>query len=360
MNKSYWVFVMFTLVVAVSCKHHDEGEKENMVFTVTTPLQKDTTIYKEYVAQIHAIQHIDVMALEKGYIQKIFIDEGEHVKKGQIMFQILPIVYQAELKKAEAELEFAEIEYNNTKKLSDNQVVSTNELALAKAKYEKAKAEKALAESHFNFTTIQAPFDGIVGVFHVRMGSLVDEGDLLTTLSDNSKLWVYFNVPEAEYLNYEEEKRQGNDLAVKLEMANKEVFGNVGIIETIEADFNNETGNIAFRATFNNIDNLLRHGETGNILMPVILKNTLLIPQKATYEILEKKYVFVMDKDHVLHQREIKVAAEMSDLYVVSHGLSKTDHILFEGLRKVKDGDKIESKFVEPNSLISNLEVHAE
>ena len=131
-------------------------------------------------------------------------------------------------------------------------------------------------------------------------------------------------------------------MQVQLLMANDEVFDQPGKVETIEADFNNETGNIAFRATFPNPEGLLRHGETGKILMTVPLKNALLIPQKATFEVLDKKYVFVVDKNNVVHQREITIGAEMPDLYVVSKRPRRADDkILLEGLRKVKDGDKI-------------------
>ena len=120
----------------------------------------------------------------------------------------MPLIYKAEMQKAKAEVDFAEIEYKNTKSLADNNIVSANELAMVKAKLDKANAELALAKVHFDFTEIRAPFDGIIGRFNdVRLGSLVEEGDLLTTLSDNSKMWVYFNVPEAEYLGYAKSKK---------------------------------------------------------------------------------------------------------------------------------------------------------
>src|SRR6185295_13704838 len=221
-------------------------------YSATSPLKKDTLITREYVCQIRSILHIELRALERGYLQEIFVDEGQFVKKGQLMFKIMPILYQAELQKAQAEANFAEIEYQNTKSLADGNVVSANELALAKAKFDKAKAELSLARVHLGFTQIKAPFDGIMDHFHVRLGSLVDEGDLLTTLSDNSQMWVYFNVPEAEYLNYKANQKSDSVMRVKLQMANHEIFDYSGVVKTIEADFNNETGNIAFRATFPN------------------------------------------------------------------------------------------------------------
>lgn len=337
------IFGCIALISVSACSHHQESKHEESKYIVTTPVVADTTIYHEYVCQIRSIQHIELRALEKGYLQHIYVDEGKAVKKGQLLFQILPIVYQAETQKAQAELTFAEIEYQNTKALADSNIVSKNELALAKAKLQKAKSDFELAKAHLSFTEIRAPFDGIIGRFNdVRMGSLLDEGELLTTLSDNSKIWVYFNVPESEYITYATQVHSDKPVKVKLQMANNQLFHEEGTIETIEADFNNETGNIAFRATFNNSSRVLRHGETGNILMPVVVNNALLIPQKATYEILDKKFVYVVDEANKVEAREIAIAHEMPHVYDVSKGLKPNEKILVEGIRKVKNGDEIQ------------------
>lgn len=359
--KFTWIIAGFVaLLLQTSCSTKQTEEKENITFLVTNPLLKDTTVVKEYVSQIHSYQHIELRALEKGYLQDIYVDEGQLVKKGQLMFRIMPLIYEAEAQKAKAEAEYAEIEYRNTKALADKNIVSKNELAMAKANLDKAKAELQLAKVHLGFTEIRAPFDGIMDRFQVRKGSLVDEGDLLTHLSDNSKMWVYFNVPETEYLEYMRQKQMGKQSNVKLKMANNEHFDQEGIIETIEADFNNETGNIAFRATFQNPKKLLRHGETGNIEMYVPFRNALIIPQKATFEILEKKYVFVVDQNNKVHQREVKILSEMPELFVVGSGIKPNEKLLIEGIRKVKDGDKITFKFLEPNKVISNLKIYVE
>ncbi len=298
--------------------------------------------------------------MERGYLQEIFVDEGQLVKKGELMFKIMPLVYQAEQQKAQAEARLAEIEYLNTKKLSDSEVVSKNELAMAKARYDKAVAQLSLAQVHLQFTDIRAPFTGIMDHFQVRLGSLVDEGDLLTTLSDNSEMWVYFNVPEAEYLDFKMHAENKNMEEVRLMMANNELFPYSGIVKTIEADFNNETGNIAFRATFPNPERLLRHGETGNVQMRVPLRHALIIPQKATFEVLEKLYVFVVDKDSLVHQREITVASEFPDLYVVKNGLKENERIILEGIRKVKNGDKITYTYERPETVLPKLKIYVE
>lgn len=355
------VIYLAIVLFSTSCHHEsEETEEQETTFIVTSPLKKDTLITKEYVCQIRSIQHIELRALERGYLQKVFVDEGQFVKEGQLLFQITPLIYQAEKQKSQAEVNFVEIEYLNTKALADSNIVSKNELALAKAKLDKAKAELALAQVHLGFTEIRAPFDGIIDRFQARLGSLLEEGELLTTLSDNRKMWVYFNVPESEYLDYSAKVKSDSLLKVKLQMANNQPFEYPGIVETIEADFNNETGNIAFRATFPNPKRLLRHGETGNIEMNVPLKSAIIIPQKATYEILEKRYVFVVDKDNVVHSREITIASELPDLYVIKEGLSETDKILLEGIRKVKDNDKITFTYEAPETVLPKLKVYVE
>lgn len=348
------------LLLHTACQSEKKHEEEKTEFLVTNPVVMDTTITKDYVSQIRSIQHIELRAQERGYLEKIFVDEGQAVKKGQLLFQIMPKLYEAENARAKAEANFADIEYKNTKRLAESNVVAPNELAMAKAKLDKAKAELALTSTHLQFTQIRAPFDGIIDRFHVRLGSLVDEGDLLTELSDNSKMWVYYNVPEAEYLDIQSKLNTGKKVNVNLMMANNKQFGYPGVVETIEADFNSETGNIAFRATFPNPKSLLRHGETGNIIMTQPYKNAMLIPQKATFEVLEKKYVYVIDKNNEVKSREIEIAAELPHLFIIKSGLSTTDKILLEGLRLVQENQKIDYKLENGRKVISNLELYAE
>lgn len=354
------LLVLLAALSTMGCHREHHEKQEDGRFLVTRPLRKDTELTKEYVAQIRAIQHIELRALEKGYLQGVFVDEGQQVPKGRRLFQIMPLIYQAEVQKAQAEADMSEIELNNTKILADKNVVSSNELSLVNAKFKKAKAEVALATTHKSLTEMRAPFDGIVGRFQVRLGSLVAEGDLLTTLSDNSTVWVYFNVSETEYLAYKSRVQDSNPAPTKLVMANGEVFEQTGKVETIEADFNNDTGNIAFRAAFPNPKGLLRHGGTGKISMTVPFKNALLIPQKATFDILDKKFVFVVDENNVVRSRPISVAAELPHVYVVESGLDERDKILVEGLRKVRDGAAIAVDFKEPSDVLAHLEVPAE
>jgi RND family efflux transporter MFP subunit len=354
MTRTFMILGLCASLLHASCKSPKEEKEEESKLLVTSPLQMDTTITSEYVCQIKSIRNIELRAQEKGYLQNIYVDEGQFVKKGQLLFKIMPTLYEAELEKAEAEVNVAEIEVQNTQPLADKNVVSKNELAMAQAKLKKAKAEVTLAKAHLAFTEIRAPFDGLIDQLRLKLGSLVDEGELLTTLSDNSEMWVYFNVSEPEYLSYKRASAQGK-LNVNLLTADKEMFKHSGVVETIESEFNNETGNIAFRATFPNHEGLLRHGETGTILIRKPLKEAIIIPQKATLEIMDKRYVYVVDKNNVVTLRPITIGAEMPDLYVIKEGLAANERILLEGIRKVKNNDKIKYDYEEPKAVMAHL-----
>jgi membrane fusion protein (multidrug efflux system) len=361
MNTRQTLLMLSIAVLFTACQKHEQvNEEAPAKLEVSSPLQKDTSIAKEYVCQIHAYRHIELRALERGYIQGIFVDEGQTLKQGQPMFKIMPTVYQADLQKAKAEANMVEIEYQNTKALAEKNIVSPNELALAKAKLEKAKAEVSIAQTHLGFTDINAPFSGIMDHLEVRNGSLVAEGDLLTTLSDISKMWVYFNVPEAEYLNFKTHQEEKSPTKVKLKLANGEIFNQDGVVETVEADFDNKTGNIEFRAAFPNPAAILRHGQTGNIVMQQGFPNALIIPQKATFEILDKRYVYVLKADNSLEQRLIEIAGEQPYVYLVKSGLKPNDRILLEGLRKVHPGQKVTPNFIPPEKELSQLGLQAE
>lgn len=341
--------------------HAKEEEKpEPETFTVTTPLQIDTIVTKDYVAQIRSVRNIEVRTQEKGYLQNIYVDEGQYVHAGQILFRIMPRLYQAEYQKASAETKAAEIEYQNTKILADKNIVSKNELALSRAKLEGARAETQLAKTHLSFTEIRAPFSGTIDRIPKKLGSLLDEGELLTSLSDNAQMFAYFNVSEPEYLDYQMHSDKRGSRNVQLLLANGQPLPVSGVVETIESEFDHETGNIAFRARFSNPNKLLRNGETGKVLMTVPLPAALVIPQKCTYEIQDKKYVFVVDNRGIVSSKNITVAASLPDLYVVNGGLSPTEKVLVEGVQKVKDDVQIKPKYVAPRQVIEKLKLHTE
>lgn len=352
--------VLSAVLLLFSCNEKKEEKQEDSVYPVTSPVKMDTIINKDFVAQVQSVKNIEVRAQEKGFLEKIYVDEGQYVKAGQTLFRIMPQVYQAELLKAKAEVEQASIELRNASTLANNDIVSKNERLMAKAKLDAANAEMRLAQIHLSFTDIKAPFSGVIDRIPLKLGSLVDEGDLLTTLSDNTNIYTYFNVSEPEYLNYQTNVAGRGNQNVSLVMANGDLFNQTGQIQTIEGQFDNETGNIAFRAKFPNPEKLLRNGETGKIRMTLPLKNALIIPQKATYEIQDQKYVFVIDKKGVAKSKNIKVSYELPDIYVVSSGISPDEKILLEGVQKVKDDQKVKVKFQDPKKVLQSLKLKAE
>ena len=360
MNKFLILTSLLAVLCQTSCKQKEETKEEAGKYAVTSPLKIDTSFSKEYVSQIRSVRNIEIRSQEKGFLQNIYVDEGQYVHAGQVLFRIMPKIYEAELLKAQAEAKAASIELQNTKALVDKNVVSKNEQAMAEAKLEQANAETSLAKLHLSFTEIRAPFDGTIDRLPKKLGSLIDEGELLTSLSDNSQVFAYFNVSEPEYIDYQTNIKGRADTKVSLLLANNTPLAYKGTVEVIESEFDNETGNIAFRARFPNPDKLLKNGETGKIRMLVPAKNALLIPQKATYEIQEKKYVFVVDKNNIVHSTEIAVTGEIPDLYVVSSGISEGDRILLEGVQKVKDDEKINAEFKKPADVISGLRLKAE
>jgi membrane fusion protein (multidrug efflux system) len=354
-------FGLCAILSYTSCRPARQAKEEVGKYVVTVPLRVDTLYNREYVSQIRSVRNIEIRAQEKGYLQNIYADEGQFVKAGQLLFRIMPKVYEAELLKTEAEARESEIELENSQALFDKNVVSRNELAMARAKFEQAKAEVSLAKLHLSFTEIRAPFDGVIDRIPKKLGSLIDEGELLTRLSDNSEVFAYFNVSEPEYLDYESSAKNSTvHNKVNLVLANNRVLPYEGVVETIESEFDSETGNIAFRAKFPNPDGLLKNGETGKVRMTVPLRDALIIPQKATYEIQDKVYVFVVGKDNAIKSRNITITNEMPDLYVVGSGLSEHDRILFEGVQKVKDDDRIETQFVGARDVIARLKLYAE
>jgi len=353
----------------------EEGSSHAHTVLVTSVVKKDVITTQNYVCQIHSCQHIEVRALSGGYLQEIGVKEGQAVKKGQLMFKILPTIYEAQFASEDAEAQRSQIEFNNAQSLADKGIVSPQQLALKKAELTKAQSKAMLAKAELNFTNITAPFDGIVDRQRNQLGSLIEEGDVLTTFSDNSTMWVYFNVPEARYLEYKtqldkdqaEAAKSGTPAAehlqIELELANGHKFPQHGKIATIEADFNNTTGNIAFRADFPNPSGLLRNGQTGTVLIHRQIKDAIVIPQRATYEILARRYVYVVDADNVVHQRDITLESEQDDIFVIQDGLKEGEKIILEGLRQVRDGDKLkEYEFRKPEDVLDpdHLKYHAE
>ncbi len=355
------VFLFISLITSLgftACKEKkEEVKKEEATLPVTTPIILDTVITKDYIAEIQSIQNIEVRAKVKGFLETIGVDEGQRVETGRTLFTIRSREFEAELAKAQAEVKITELEMLNVKTLADKNIVSQPELALAVAKLNEAKAVQTIAETNLTFTKISAPFSGIVDRLKVKVGSLVDEGMLLTTLSNNKDVYAYFNVSEKEYLDFKTKGKDNGRNVVSLLLANNQPHKYKGVIETIEGEFDKNTGSIAFRAKFPNPDLLLKHGETGKVQLTVDLKNALIIPQKATFELQDKIYVYVVDEKNIVKARNITIKQKFPNLYVVESGLSINDKILLEGVQTVKEEDIIQSELLPAREVIEHLQL---
>lgn len=339
------------------------------IFEVFQPLVIDTSYDKTYVADIHSVQNVEIRARVKGFIEKIMVDEGKPVKAGQVLFVFNNLLYReellkanAQLKNAVAELKVAEVELKNSRNLVEKKVVSETELEMAKARKEaieakiaEAKAAVSIAELHISYTQIKAPFDGVINRIPYKVGSLVDEGTLLTTLSNNREMFVYFNVSEKEFLRFTKSNELNKHPDISLLLADNSPFKYKGRIETAETEVDKNTGNIAIRARFTNPDYLLKHGATGKVVLSGVLNDALVIPQKSTFEVQDKVNVFVVDKNNIVRTRPVEVLWRLPHLYVIGSGISTSEKLIYEGVQLVKDGDSVHTKTIDLRPVLKQL-----
>lgn len=365
-----------SLCIPACDMHREEHHEEAHQILATSPQLQAVTLTQQYVCQIHSQRHIEVRALKGGYLEAIRVKEGQWVKEGEVLFTVIPILYQKEAEAALAEAKVAQLELNYAQQLRKDSAISQNEVLLIAAKLKRAQAKADLAKAALNFASVTAQFSGIIDRLHHQQGALVEEGEVLTTLSDNSVMWVYFNVPEKRYLEYMTNLKGNKDVKIELLLAGGKKFDQLGMLDpangkgAIEADFNNQTGNIPFRADFPNPvinpetrDRLLRNGQTGTVLLSWVQNDALVIPQRATFEVLSKRYVYVIDAENVAHQREITIDNELEDLFVIKKekgGLSANDKIVLEGIREIHNGQKVEFEDRKYEDVAANLKYHAE
>ncbi|HVU86701.1 MAG TPA: efflux RND transporter periplasmic adaptor subunit [Pirellulales bacterium] len=291
------ILLWFSLVLP-ACTAKTEGPAPDAAkVTVATVQSQAVTLTQPYVAQIRSHHRIEVRAPVAGYVVAVPIKEGQTVQRGDLLFQLRPV----------------------------------------------AEGAKPSAEGD-RVISVTARFDGMVDRLRHQQGSLIKQGEPITTLADNSTMWVYFNVPEVRYLEY---KSAGLDQSpdhwkIELLLADGKKFNQPGKLGAIPANFNVETGQIPFRADFANPDKLLRHGQAGTILISQEEDNAVVIPQRATFEVLGKRYVYVVDKDDVARQRAFTYQNEMDDIFVVKEGLRVGERIVVDGVREITDGDKVQ------------------
>lgn len=350
----------------------DQGDLEPKVLPVTNVLMKDTNLYREYVADIQAVQNVELRARVQGFLEKIYVDEGQEVRKGQILFKINDEEYRAELAKANANLESAiaeakasELEVDRLKVMVEKKVISETELSVAQAKLkavnakiEQARWAKSNAQLKLSYTSIRAPFNGIIDRIPFKVGSLIDHGTLMTTVSDISEVFVYFNVSEGEYLDYVKNtvrESGGHNRLVTLMLADGTLYPYEGSVETMGGQFQASTGSISFRARFPNPKSILKHGATGKIRLTNTLNDAIMIPQKSVFEIQDKNFVFVVDSTNKVRMRNFVPKTRFSHYYIVESGLKSGEEIVFEGIQGIRDGMRIIPKKVRMDSLMITL-----
>jgi membrane fusion protein (multidrug efflux system) len=284
--------LLFSVFLAGCTAYGQEPPGEARKVKVTTVQSKAVTLTQSYVCRIESRHEIDVRAPEDGYLQATPLTEGQAVKRGDLLFQLRPL------------------------------------------RGKDAPGDEKAAK----VVSIHAPFDGNVDRLRRQQDSLVLKGETFTRLYDNSAVRVYFDVPEARYLEYQS-ARQKDDPKIELVLANGKKFDHPGKLGAIGAVFKN--GNVSFRADFPNPDGQLRHGQAATVLMGRVQDNALVIPQRATYEVRDKRYVLVVDKDDVAHERKVVVQTEVDDLFVVKSGVRAGDKIVVEGDRRLRNGGKV-------------------
>ncbi len=357
------------LILFTACNTSTSKKEETSShIPVVNVVEKDIHLEKIYVSDIQAIQNVEIRSRISGFLERIHVDEGKVVRKGQLLFTLADSEYRAELEKAKASLnsiiaesKTAELEVEKVKLLVDKKIVSTTELAVANAKHramnakvEEARAALRHAQTRLTYTEIRAPYDGVIDRIPLKVGSLLEEGTLITSVSDISSVFAYFNVSENEYLQYLRAKASAEgeqSTIVKLVLSDGKEYEYTGKVETVVSEFHENTGSIAFRARFPNPHNLLKHGATGKVKLTNELEDALMLPQKAVFEIQDKNYVFVVDANNKVTMRSFVPKTRVNDFYIVQSGLKEGDRVVYEGIQNIKEGMVVAPKMVQTDSV---------
>ncbi len=318
----------------------------------------DTTIYNVYVADIQAIKNVEVRSRLQGFLEKIYVDEGDEVRQGQPLFKINEDEYRSEVVRAEAVLnnaiadaETVSLEVERTKLLVDKNIISKTDLDVAQAQFNAAKSRVEEAQSllqhaktRLSYTTIRSPFNGRIDRIPLKEGSLLNEGSFLTSVSDLKEVYAYFDISEQEYLNILSDQQKSSmdfSTAVKLTLANGDDYPYTGSAEFAENEFEASTGTISLRARFPNPSGLLKHGASGKIAIPLQTGENLVVHQKSVFEIQDRTYVYLVSNNNTVAMTPFQAGQRIGHYYLVESGLKAQDKIVYEGVQSLRDGMEI-------------------
>jgi membrane fusion protein, multidrug efflux system len=332
------------------------------------------TSYREYTASLEGSKDIEIRPQVGGYVEKIFVDEGAFVKKGQPLFKINDQPYLEALNNANASLAVAkanqssaEINMNKLEPLVANNVISPIQLQTAKAAYDAAKAYVSQAEAqvgnakiNIGYALIKAPVDGYIGRIRSKIGSLVGISSLdpLTVISEVKDVRAYFSVSETAFLRFKDEypgktieEKIQNLPPIELILSDNSVYPIKGKVEMVAGQFAAGTGAIPFRASFPNPNGALRSGSTGRVRISISLPADLVIPQEATYELQDKIFVFLLNDSNKVNSVSVHVSGKAGNYYLIDQGLKAGDRIVY-GVETVNDGTAIQPQNMSMDSLL--------
>ena len=356
-----WVL---TAVVLTSCgsKSKQMGEASND-FAVETVQATTADLKTSYPATIKGMQDIEIRPKVSGYLVKLLVDEGSTVHKGQPLFLIDSEQYRASVKAAQAQIRVCKaniatqkLTVENKRMLFKQNIISNYDLQMAvntlasyEAQLAAAQAQLQSAEDNLRWCTVTSPADGVVGSIPYRVGSLVSaqSAEALTTVSNISKMYVYFSMTEKQLLALTREAGGVNAAikkmpAVSLVLSDGSTYSQNGTISTVSGVIDPSTGSVQMRATFDNAQHILRSGGTGSILVPTHANDAIIVPQSATFDVQDKKFVFVVNNDKSVATREITVLPQNDgQTYVVASGLRSGERIVVDGVNQLKNGQKI-------------------
>ncbi|WP_158839821.1 efflux RND transporter periplasmic adaptor subunit [Polaribacter sp. L3A8] len=322
-------------------------------FPVIAMQTKTVTGYKEYPTSIEGIVNSAVRAKVSGYVKKVMVDEGQKVRKGQVLFQLETQSLSQDAGAAKARINVAQVEVNKLIPLVEKNIISAVQLETAKANLAQAKANYSSVSASIGYGTIRSQVDGFVGAINFREGALVSPADPtpLTTVSNISKVYAFFSLNESQYLDFLQNakgknlaEKLANYSAINLVLANGSTYAEKGKIETSTGQVNKNTGTISLRAVFNNPNQLLTNGNSGKIQIPTVYENAIVVPQAATYEQQGNIMLFKLDKENKVTSSIIKVKATIDNLYVVTSGVDLNDKIIASGVGKLRNGMAISPK----------------